>query len=366
MDTKSDLNEFINLLKEIIVKEGSSNALEHLNTASSGDQGFHIFAQGIRTCLEAYKIMEAERVNNAFRELTRQGINVPTAFLSERMGIDLNNCLVNYAPSRGRLGDLLGQIRTLLAISITRKINIFTSLPKDIFNSGSCQIGKTILFDSYRPFTYELNHANLKEFASRDSASRLTQDCCWLLRHAPNELFANFRKPKKTHHNEKYTVVHLRAGDVLYKPNIFYLQPPLSYYRKALKAVQTKKIIVVAEEDDKGRPNPLTNHVEEFCDNAKLDVDKSNGILIEDIRLIFNASHVICGTSSFASELANASANCKYITLPHEKSNPDLTLLKKYRVCTKMPEYDFIHDWSYPSKEKWENPDERKAWIINN
>jgi len=91
-------------------------------------------------------------------------------------------------------------------------------------------------------------------------------------------------------------VVHIRSGDILSsRPHPGYVPPPLYYYTKLINNHNYNKIIIVSEDTK----NPVVKELLKIYSNSTY---KKQG-LINDIKIILGATHIIMSVGSFVPSL---------------------------------------------------------------
>ena len=369
MDLNTGVMEMAQNLMKLMINHGSFSArnfLSQLGFDGPDRERAESFFQGINMTLEAQAEADIERINKAFAELSRLGITFPVTFLKE-YGLPCKGLMVNYSPSTGRLGDFLGQLRTLVAIRYGSNNIVTCQLPKEISLCKSIVIGGDIGLDTTRMHVYELVHRDLEVFLD-DASKELAAQCPWLLRYAPGEIFNKLHNEGEDSSHDT-VVIHLRGGDALHNSEMVYHQPPLSYYCNAIRndGFKTVKLISEPDEPHLNRLNPLREAILRFSNDKGLKVISGSGDLSDDCANLYNTSNAICGTSALGRELAFASNKCFRVFLPEEEPRYcNQSIVESYGLIERKPKICYSKKWMYPSDSDWGNLETRYNWLLNN
>ena len=133
-------------------------------------------------------------------------------------------------------------------------------------------------------------------------------------------------------------VIHMRGGDILEKSNPFYVQPPLSFYKRVIEDCPVKKIIILTEE----RANPCAKLIASEYSNCTIQSSK----LIDDITTFLQATH-LCFNSvgTFGETLALMSPNVKFAYIPKYKNTS-----YEWNVNFKVTEYALPDTYIQPGE----------------
>ena len=117
----------------------------------------------------------------------------------------------------------------------------------------------------------------------------------------------------------KCLIIHMRGGDILSqnrRVNQFYVQPPLSFYRRVIEDCPVKNIIILTEDI----PNPCAKLIAEEYDNCR--IQSSN--LIDDVASFLQATHVCFNAAGlFGKLLCLMSPNVEVAYIPRYKVSKD-------------------------------------------
>ena len=378
MDIAKGFKEFSENYSRFILDYGSFQAetylQSHFAVSSEGEDSVdqikaEAYIQGLIASLNIQKQIDADRIVQAFNQLSRLGLNVPVQTL-RHAGMPLSEIVVSYSPSLGRLGDFLSQMRTLASTRFTRNLVLTFPLHDELSSRCAFVLGGDGFLSTRKPYIYELSHVNLAEFIRLDDASQALIDACpWLLRCMPPDLFSEWSSAEAAF-SEDHSALHLRGGDALHE-DIVYYQPPLSYYLEAIERLACKHLALVSEPDrpEIGRVNPLRGEILSFCEKKGVEVKTfSSSRLSEDAAVLYKANSIISGTSLLGREIGLCSVNCKNLVTPLKELDvpKDSELTSQYGLSNLAPDISVVDIPSYPASDEWKNLEIRYSWLLNN
>jgi len=113
---------------------------------------------------------------------------------------------------------------------------------------------------------------------------------------------------------EDTLVINMRSGSDIFTPNpppqADYMQPPLSFYQSVIKSGNYKKCLIVTEKDQK---NPVIRALTERNPQIVLNQHRS---VLDDVRLILSATHLVLAHSTFTWCLALMSRRLQVLHQP--------------------------------------------------
>ena len=178
-----------------------------------------------------------------------------------------------------------------------------------ILNKNIIKIFKDVIYDKNYDLVIE-PETNAKNFNSR-SAFHWPHPYYTVLGVNPENRFDVFKEEilnniPKAVLDENDLYIHIRNGDVYKNPNlgIFYAQPPLCFYEKAIEFKKFKTVYIIAKSDD----YPIIRKLISEYKNVKYN--KSS--LINDMSKLVYGYNIVGSISSFLTSLIKLNDNLQY------------------------------------------------------
>ena len=120
--------------------------------------------------------------------------------------------------------------------------------------------------------------------------------------------------------------VHIRSGDIFpqdgRKPNAWYIQPPLAFYKKVITERLAEglidRVVIVCED----RRNPCIDALEVWLGENNIPMALQNGTLDEDLAYLRHARHFVFGTGTFGYGVAMLAGQIDTLAVfSHEAEN---------------------------------------------
>lgn len=237
---------------------------------------------------------------------------------------------------QGMLGNTILQVYNCLLIALDRKYNILLPDPHD-----KHKFSKYSKFYTKRKIVINQNSDNkeiknrynfyyqkwLQEYSecfkkNHDKAVSILKDILVICKEEIEPI------------SEETLIIHMRSGDIFANcPHPKYIPPPLSFYNNILDENNYKDVLICTENSRNPCLKPL-----EKKDNVKW----SGGNLMNDVKLIMAATHLVFGIGSFVPSLLLLSNNVKKIYVPCNYGVPSILEGSKclFNKKIEIKEYD--------------------------
>ena len=155
-------------------------------------------------------------------------------------------------------------------------------------------------------------------------------------------------------------VVHFRGGDILDKsPHPFYIQSPVSYFKKIFKTENASNILLVSEGDA-----IIKSPVIKELLKSEYNCTHQTGTISVDLNYILNAKILIAGgISSFCTTLAQCSPNLEKFYYPIYEDGEESGLSIRNNFILDKNVVNVYHN-NYIKYGGWRRTDEQKLQLV--
>ncbi|KZR71818.1 hypothetical protein PMIT1318_01626 [Prochlorococcus marinus str. MIT 1318] len=289
-----------------------------------------------------------------FRILAAKGITFPSSEVYFSYGFPKTDFVVYANLLNGRIGDSLDQLTRLLHVQQKRNLILFVR--SRIIEGGSVIVAKKEFHEGVLP---SIDYSSIRDYIySEFSTIKFDRS---ILQSAPRALLGNIITSERESitSSTNTLVLHVRGGDALIEGTM--RLPPLSYYKRCLEESGINAVTIVCEPDNLNKHsclNPVPDRIINWCKKKGVEykLQSSTNPLL-DLRLLYNATHVIASASNFSRLIPLYGSKCIKLWTPSDEDGEDSNWMNddciEYRNC-----------WDKFDSNKWSTDLRyRLAWV---